>query len=266
MVSISGITSTTKAIYNYGRRFLNTAPELVLGSAAEATGQAMRTTSGSLFDKAAAGWHTLESAGKGSFFKTLFKEIKTFVPDIKSAAAEGAKGLSGAAKLKGGTKGLFQSLGKKWPFIGAILMMACELPNIWKATKEQGLLSGAKETVKSAAKLIGGGLGSAVGSAIIPIPFVGTMVGWLAGEWLAGKIVGKSYSEKKAEAEEKLTQAQEEAQPQVQEQMSYPMQAQNQNTQVPFGSSYNPYIYNETFNNPYKDDIFINQLPFNSMA
>jgi len=260
MVSISGITSGIKTFARYGKRFLNTTPELVFGTGAEAAGTAMRNASGSLFDKAGAGWRALEANGKGSFFKSFIGNFKTFLPDMKGFIKEGTEGLTGLAKLKGGTKGLFKGISKKMPFIGAVMMMAFELPNIWKATKEQGIMAGLKETVKSGARLVGGGLGSAIGSAICP--GIGSLVGWVAGEWLAGKIVGKSYSEKKAEAEEQLAQVQ-----QAQEQQGAAMAQVPQAaapTQNPY-SNYNPYMYS-SFNNPYKDDIYMNQLPFNAIA
>ena len=262
MVSMIGITDATKSFYNYGKRFLNTAPELVLGTAADAAGEAMRGAKGSLFDKAAAGWHALEKAGQGSFFKSFIGNMKSFIPDMKVFIKEGAKDLTGFAKIKGGTKGLFKGLGKKMPFIGAVLMVVTELPNIWKATKEQGILAGATEVVKSGARLIGGGIGSAVGSAICP--GLGSMAGWLAGEWLVGRIVGKSYSEKKAEAEQKV---QEEAQ-QNQQQTQTPQAAPTSYTYPPQGYTYPQQTFGNSsaFNNPYQNDIFMNQLPFNTVA
>lgn len=261
MVSISGITGATKSIYNYGKRFLNTAPELVLGTAADAAGTAMRKTKGSLFDKAAAGWHALEDAGKGSFFKSFIGNIKSFIPDMKAFIKEGAKDLTGIAKIKGGAKGLFKGLGKKMPFIGAALMVVTELPNIWKATKEQGILAGVKEIVKSGARLIGGGIGSAVGSAICP--GLGSMAGWIAGEWLAGRIVGKSYSEKKAEAE-----AEQKAQEESQQNQQQAPQPATSYTYPPQGYTYPQQTFgnNSALNNPYQNDIFMNQLPFNTVA
>ena len=66
MVSISAITSGVKTFASYGKRILNTTPELIFGTGSEVAGKAMREASGSLFDKAAAGWRALEENGKGS--------------------------------------------------------------------------------------------------------------------------------------------------------------------------------------------------------
>lgn len=239
MVSCVSLTmSNLGKVWNYGKRVLEVTPELIFGSASEAMGDTFRTTSGSLFDKARAGWHTLESAGKGSFFKNLWNNFTTFIPCIKSniQTATSAAKLAGKNTFLAGTKGFFKGIGKKMPFIGAMSMMLFELPNIWKATKEQGIFQGAAEVVKSGARLAGGGLGAAIGSALIPIPFVGSMAGWLAGEWIASKIVGKSYTQQKLEQEQQQKQQQ-----QSQEQPQYAIPEQGQISQQP---QVNPYWTN----------------------
>lgn len=235
-------------MWGYGKRFLKVTPELIFGTASEAMGDTFRKTQGSLFTKAKAGWNTLEKAGKGSFFKGFYNNIKTFIPCIKSniqthMAAAKAAGKSG---LWGGIKGLCKGIGKKMPFIGALSMMLFELPNIFKATKEQGIFQGGAEVIKAGARLTGGGLGAAIGSAIIPIPFVGSMIGWVTGEWLAGKIVGKSYSEQQAKKEEEFAQFQ-----QLQQQMMNPQDANSQQQVVDTQYQYPQQVEQRYNTNPF---------------
>lgn len=263
-MSISSIMSVGRQACNYGKRILNAAPELMFGTSSEAAGKAMREASGSIFNKAQAGWQAVESAGKGSFFKGFWGNIKSFIPDMKTAISKGSAEAvaAGSSAFKGGAKGLFKGLGKKMPFIGAAMMMLCEVPNIFKATTEQGIFSGIAETAKAGARLTGGGVGAAIGSAICP--GIGSIVGWIAGEWLAGRIVGKTYSEKQAEKEELIAkytqqQTQQVQQPQVTVNpfMTNPY---NFGNQTPFTGGYN------MAQDPYADDIMMQQLGFNAMA
>lgn len=261
-MGISAIANVGKQAYRYGKRVLNATPELIFGTSSEIAGQAMRTTKGSLFTKAQAGWHAIEKAGKGSFFKSFLGNIKSFIPDMGKAISDGAKGLSGLAKLKGGTKGFFKGIGSKLPFIGSAIIMLAELPNVIKATKEKGIFQGIKEVVKSGAKLAGGGLGAAIGTAIFPTG--GGLIGWIAGEWLVGKIVGKSYTEEKAEKEQIIAEytQQQVANPQV---APAPVNPYMFGTQPAFTGSEttNPFNSNPI---PYADDIMMQQLPFNMVA
>ena len=263
MVSISGIGSTLRTTYGYVKRFANATPELIFGTGSEAAGKAMRAAKqngGTLFESAQAGWRAIEKAGKGSFFKNFLKNCKAFIPDMGKAISKGTEGLTGLAKLKGGAKGFLKGIGAKLPFIGSLTMMLFELPNIFKATTEQGLFAGAKETVKAGARLTGGALGAAVGSAICP--GIGSFAGWIAGEWFASKIVGKSYSEQKALEEEKYQQALNQRPIGMQQ---YPMQQQQAQTQQnPFGQfGFNSLNYN---NAPYANDIMMQQMKFNRVA
>ena len=90
------------------------------------------------------------------------------------------------ASVKSGAeqKVYLKVLAKKMPLIGNLMLIAFELPNIIKATKEQGIGQGIAEVAKAGSRLGGAALGAAIGSAFGPI---GSLVGWVAGEWLTGK-------------------------------------------------------------------------------
>ena len=99
------------------------------------------------------------------------------------------------------------------PFIGTALWAVSCLPNIFRATKDEGLVAGAGEAVKAVGSMAGFTAGFAVGQALIPLPVVGGLIGGLLLGGLTDKILGKSYTEKKAERERE---AMEKAQAQIQ--------------------------------------------------
>ena len=150
-------------------------------------------------------------------------------------------------------------------------MVASEIPNIWKATKEEGIGQGAVEVAKAGGRLAGGALGSAVGTAICP--GIGSLVGWIAGEWLASKVVGKSYTEK----QEELAQKQQEALALAQQMGMVPQGTNPQNgAQNPYDNGFpatNPFVPYQNpydmmnggyyYNTPYSDDIMMNNLKLN---
>jgi len=159
---------------------------------------------------------THEAAVKknGGFFRNMWKDLTSIYPDTKNkwkAAGRLAdiKNKSALGKFWTQFKSLGKVFGKRMPLIGAALTLAFELPNIVKATWNDGLLAGAWETGKTGVRLGTGALGGAIGSALIPIPFVGAIVGYALGDMVGRFIVGKSYSEKQAEkqAPPKITQA-----------------------------------------------------------
>lgn len=256
-------------VFNYAKRIANVAPEMILGTGSDLIGEAARNAKGSLYTKAKAGFLALEKdinnkkLAEGGFFKRLFNNLKSTPKDLKIATKEGynAAKLAGKSKIWGGTKGFFKGVAKKMPLIGAILTVAFELPNIWTATKEQGVGQGIKEVGKAGCRLAGGAVGAAIGSAICP--GIGSLVGWIAGEWLTSKIVGKSYTEQKMDAE---IQAQELAQQQTQQtqQTTFtgnPYETGMTNPMYGYG-----YGYNDMSGNPYADDIMMQQLNFNTLA
>ena len=289
--SLSVTFSNFGKLWNYTKNFAEVMPELVLGNGSEKLGEAIRTTNGSIFTKAEAGWKALKEAGKGDFFKGLWKNLKDFFPSIKDsckAAVEAAEA-SGKNTFTAGVKDVFKSLGKKMPFIASASMILFELPTIFKATAEQGIFQGGAEVVKATARLTVASIGAAIGSAVIPIPFVGSMAGWIAGEWLTSKIVGDSYSVQKAEKEEEMKKMQEQFQQAVQNQQVTNAPDQNVNPfwlnnqqatqnpvvpQVPsapampginpqFNGMYNPFAVQTE---PYANDIMKQQMNFNQFA
>lgn len=287
MVSISAITSGVSKAFGYGKRVLKVAPELAFGTASEKMGSAMKATNGSVFKKAQAGWQALEKAGSGSFFSKLFKNLINLPKAFTDSAKAGARlaGTKGTNKFLGGLKGVLSKFGKKMPFIMSAAWIIMEIPNVWTATKEQGIFQGAKEVLKFGARMTTAGLGSAIGAAS-PIPG-GSLIGWMAGEWLASRIVGKSYKEQKAEKEEmikELTGQDPNAQEQIQQLQVLPqIQVQQPANPNPYwlnnqqaaqttpnfkGNMSNPFDYNQykLQSMPYADDIMMKNMPFNVVA
>lgn len=256
MSVISKVISYAPKALGYGKRIVKAAPDAIFGTGAEVAGTAMKATKGSVATKAKAGFKALEGMQQtGSFWSRATSNlglIKSMPAKYVRAAKISGKGIFGQAAA--GAKGLFKGLGKNMPFLAAASTLLFELPNIWTATKEQGIGQGVKEVGKAGARLAGGAALAAVGSAICP--GIGTIVGWFVGDWLTSKIVGKSYSEKKAEAQEALAEAQAQAQAQ---------------TQIPFqGNPYNN-LYGMTnpsydYSNPYANDIMMQNLNFNQLA
>ena len=128
-------------------------------------------------------------------FQSLKDSLKSYRTDVSALWKSDKKFLS---KIGGTLKGL----GKRAPLIGTALMVAFELPNIFKATKEGGLINGAAETGKSAVRIAAGVACGAIGTAILgPL---GSIPGFIIGDLLGKLVVGKSYSEKKAAQEQKI--------------------------------------------------------------
>ena len=176
-----------------------------------------------------------------SFWKNLWeKNICGFPKDIANAW-KGSSGAWGVTKAIGG------QVMKRLPVIFAAL----ELFNIIPAFKEEGLISGLKETVRSASRLTAGMAGFIAGQALIPIPILGGLIGAIGTDLLVDKglnlILGKSYAERKAEAEEaKLTQEQ---------------QYQEQQKQLQDLQQNNPYMNMYGSQNQLASNNYINMRP-----
>lgn len=139
---------------------------------------------------------------KIGIFGNIRKSFEQYGGDV--AALWKNKDKSFFSKIGGTIKGL----GKRAPLIGTALMVAFELPNIFKATKDGGLIAGAAEAGKSGVRIAAGVACGAIGAALLGP--VGSIAGFLIGDMLGKLVVGKSYSEKKAaeEAEKNLPNAQ----------------------------------------------------------
>lgn len=297
---ISKVISAAPKVWNYTKRAVKAAPDVIFGKGADtfvrstATGvkdaiKANGSLRSSVWSGLKTGGRALESSiaqnavKNGGFFKQAWNSLKSLPSTIFGSTKAGVRAakMAGKSSLGGGIKGFFKGVGKKMPLLGNLMLVAFELPNIFKATKEQGVGQGAAEVVKAGGRLAGGALGSAVGSMICP--GLGSLVGWVAGEWLASKIVGKSYTEKQEELAQKQQEAYETAQ-----QLGYipatedPQNPQTQtlNDPVAFGGNpaitnpfqpyQNPYDmmnggYYNGFGNPYADDIMMKGLKFNTM-
>lgn len=201
-----GIGSLVCKAFNYGRRALKLAPDLLLGTGADTVGAAARATKGSIFKKAKAGIKALESEvkanpTKGGFFGRLWKDIKTTPAALRMGAKRGAVAARAAGKstLWGGFKGVLKGIGKKMPMIGALITVAVEAPNIYKAFKEGGFKAGMKELGGAGVELGCMAAGTAIG-ATVGGP-VGALVGGIIGGIVGCFVRGDTYSEKKAEAE-----------------------------------------------------------------
>lgn len=263
-----GIAAIVPKVLGYGKRIAKVMPEAILGNGAEVAGAAMRSTKGSVLTRGKAGFKALEAdiAAKKALHGNFFKRITANLGDIPKLAKEGYNAAKAAGKnsIWGGLKGLGKGLGKNMPFLAAASTLLFELPNIWTATKEQGIGQGVKEIAKAGARLVGGAALAAVGSAICP--GIGSVIGWFAGDWLTSKIVGKTYTEQKAEAQA-IAQAQAEQAAQQAQQTTFTGNPYGTNPYGydPYGMTNPMYSYN-AFGNPYSDDIMMQGMNFNTVA
>lgn len=300
MSLISSVSYYVPKLYGYTKRLISASPYIVFGDAAhggaKAASAVVKTADMSFIqyikNMVKAGGKGIEKsiavskkAAGGSFIKAAMASIKELPKVIKTSmkwntaramVAAKAAGKTGAA-LKaagfwGGVKGFFKGVGKKMPLIGNILLVACELPNIIKATKEQGIGQGVAEVVKAGSRLTAASIVSAIGTTVAgPI---GGIAGFIIGDWLASKVVGKSYTEKVAEEMEKDAQALERVQ-RMQNEGKIPQSAPTQ--AVAFTGASNPFAnpnignavaYNygvDSLSNPYANDIMMQNMKFNSV-
>jgi len=305
------------AIGRYAQRGLRLYPEFVFGTGHEVFAKTLqdsfRGVKNPVTKKYAGGqgfkgfWDQLKGATKkleehnktlrernGGFFKNMGKQIKTTPAKMSQGWRVCGKladkaGKTGIGKFWAQSKGALKGLGKRMPLIGSLLMVAFELPNIFRATKEEGIVAGASEVVKAGARLGAGFAGAAIGQALIPIPVVGGLIGFIAGDWLASKVVGKSYSEKKAEKEATVqeqvaTMQQQQAVPNPFNQ-NIPFNGQAENTTAA-GNVTNPQmqmpympnltqaelmqlqkaLYGGGYTNPMDEDIMARGMKFNGIA
>lgn len=188
MVSIGRIAKATGRLIFQDDAFLKVA-ETTLAASKKAQGwNNIHKQIGDAFVKA-------ENATKNKPFWGSIKELITEFPkDMKNGWA--AKGAWGKFKGIGG------QLLRRLP----LLFVAMEIPNIYSAFKDEGLIGGITETLKSGTRFAASMAGFTIGQALIPIPLLGGLIGCFATDFLAGKILGKTHTEKKEEAEAALAQ------------------------------------------------------------
>lgn len=193
---------------SYAVRGAKLLPEFLIGTGSEAFGAGMRAAGkgSSIWTKVKGGARALESdiaqkAVNGGFFKRTFKELISTPKAVFLGGKEGAVLAKAAGKsaTKGALKGGLKAVAKRMPMIGAVLTVALEAPNIFKAFKEGGFKAGMKEVGGAGVELGCMAGGAAIGSAICP--GIGTVVGGLIGGIVGMFARGKTYSDKKAEEE-----------------------------------------------------------------
>ncbi len=200
---------------------------------------------------------------KVPFWNNLRNSLKTLLPDIKTA-------WKNETKLASKGKAAFKQFWKRMPLLGVLMTAAFELPNIFSAFKDKGIVGGILETGKSTVRLAGCTAGFAIGQALIPIPIAGGLIGAFAGDWLLSKVVGKSHSEKKAEEEAKQQELLN--QQQLMAQQLYNSQynqgnyfsdkgIQNLNQQ----QAYQNMLYNNMYANPMSQDFMANASGLNKL-
>lgn len=225
-----GISSIASVGWNYVKRAGKLYPDFVLGTGNEKFTKAMRDTiknrkinNQSYFESVWSGFkngakkaeehNALMNKRYGGFLQSTWAALKSFPAKVSQGWRVGGiladkAGKTGASKLWSQFKGSLTGIGKRMPLIGTLIIGLTEIPNIFSAFKDKGLVAGVTETGKSGLRLGAGMAGAAIGQALIPLPVVGGLVGYAVGDWLMSKFTGKSYSEKKAEAEEALKQQQ----------------------------------------------------------
>ena len=194
-------------------------PEFVFGTGYEKFSQELRTNwknakeSGLTWNNAKDAFRDAFEATKadndaliqqnGGFFKSMKKSLMSIFPDIKTGWKEAGEAAEAASKTKfwAQLKSVGKVLGERMPLIAALGTLIVEAPNIFKATKDEGLLTGVGETAKTAGRLGLSTVCGAITQALIPVPFLGGMIGFIAGDMLGRFIFGKSYTEKQAQKE-----------------------------------------------------------------
>lgn len=274
-----------KALYNaakgYAKRAAKLYPEFVAGTANDAMASAMkyriknRPAGESWFKAAKSGFkegvHAAEkhnqrmlSRNNGSVWQALKSNIKSIPTQISKGWTNGRLQAAAKGKYKwlGGLKGAMKGIGTRMPLIGTLLLAVTSLPDIFKATANEGIASGAAEVVKVGARVGGGTLGAAIGTALLgPI---GGIAGYAIGDWLTAKVVGKSYSERKYEQEQKMA---EEVEKRAEEKAQEAIQTAGYQ-QVPFTGGYNPFMMMEmqqlmgNGGNIFEQDIYGNPFSY----
>ena len=230
-------------------------PDFVLGTGNEAFSKALKNTvknRGKDVNYFTSVWNGIKDGAKaaekhnkdviklrGGFFESLWHDLKTTPKKIAQGWRIGGQraqkaGTEGFSKYWASFKGAGNGLMKRMPLRGSLMIIGFELPNIFRATADEGIFSGLVETAKAGLRLGAGMTGAAIGQALIPIPVLGGLVGYIAGDSLMGLFTGKSYTEKKEKAEQ-LAKATDKADQNYEEAMKQYLALQQSN------SAANPY-------------------------
>ena len=153
--------------------------------------------------------HTKQNGG---FFTSMWKNLQDIPKEWSSIKLTKSNIFEGLYKK---SFRALKPLGKAVPALFAIYGFAKEFPNIIRATKEEGLIQGGKEFLKTMLKLTFGAFCGGLGTRLMPVVgstygfFLGNMIGdqvgsFLgsnAGEYLSSKATGGTYSEKQKKLE-----------------------------------------------------------------
>ena len=168
MSLIGKVVTSVPKVFNYTRRLVKASPYIMFGEAANAGAKAATAVTKTA-DMSIAQYlkNVVKAGGKGieaniaevksvtgaGFLKSMWtsiREVPSVIGGSIKAEVEAAKGLG---KIWAGVKGLGKGIGQKLPLIGNLMLIAFELPNIFKATIEKGIGQGLIETVKAGARL-----------------------------------------------------------------------------------------------------------------
>ncbi len=206
---ISSIVKYGSKALNYGVRAAKCAPEFIFGESASVIGKAYKAApKGSIFSKAKIAGKAFEShvgklaASKGGFFSRLFNNTKNLLPDLWKAGKTGfsAAKTAGKSGIWGGLKGVGSTIAKKMPYIGAILTLVFEAPNIYEGYKKEGIKGALKQTAGAGVELGCMATGAAIGSCICP--GIGSAVGGIIGGIVGWGVRAFTFPEPSEEGEQ----------------------------------------------------------------
>jgi len=206
---ISSIVKYGSKALNYGVRAAKCAPEFIFGESASVIGKAYKAApKGSIFSKAKVAGKAFEShvgklaASKGGFFTRLFKTTVGLPKSLATSAKAGMRlaGMKGTSKFVGALKGFGKGIAKKMPYIGAILTLAFEAPNIYEGYKKEGIKGALKQTAGAGVELGCMATGAAIGSCICP--GIGSAVGGIIGGIVGWGVRAFTFPEPSEEGEQ----------------------------------------------------------------
>lgn len=175
------------SLLKIGRRALKCIPEFIMGDSAHIVGKAYKAApKGSIWSKAKVAGKAFEKhvdklhTTQGGFIKRLWKNTIGLPKALNFSRKAGVRlaKMKGTSAFMGGLKGIGKGLAKKMPYVGALLTLAFEAPNIIKGYKKDGVKGALKQCAGAATELGCMAAGAAIGSCI---PGVGTVIGGLVG-------------------------------------------------------------------------------------